>query len=355
MIKEIIENIVTITQDYHSDYDNGFGMSEEHVLDWSNQFEEPDREFVLSEVLHILQQGVYISKEKAKDILWNFVNKATTFFGYQNIEIFLRETYFISVQGEAKSQTVLLSILNAVLVEKTEHSLEVCGTLGVRNYIYLDDVIGSGGKFNYEIHKYIAENNLLNTFKNKEIRILSYFFCIHTWGTVNARYILKNRFNEENFFLDFKAFPIASHYTVENNIKEYNQRLNLVYPEKSKNEYDVYLASLDQAPRQADKAYRRQTQPNKETFFTSRENRLRIEQIFLDKGIEIINQIQDEESKRKHRPLGKTYPGYKTFGTGTLFFTWRNISNTCPIVFWWDNPAHNWKGLFPLHNRGNLI
>lgn len=352
MLENLAKDIASLTSDYHSDYNDGFAMTTEHVLDWSNQFEQGDREFVLSEVLHILQQGVYISKDKAKGILWDFVNKAMTFFGYQSIEMFLRETHFISVQGEAKSQTILLSILNDILIEKTSYSLEICGTLGVINYIYLDDVIGSGGKFNYEIHKYISENNLLNAFKNKEIRILSYFFCIHTWGTGNARYVLKNKFEGENFFLDPKAFPIRSNYTVENNIKEYNQRLNLVYPEKSKNEYDVYIASLDQATRQADKAYRRQTQPNKETFFTSKQNRLRIEQIFLDKGIEIINQIQDEESKRKHRPLGKTYPGYKTFGTGTLFFTWRNISNTCPIVFWWDVPAHNWKGLFPLHNRG---
>ena len=352
-MEQIAENIVQITQDYHSDYNEGFVMSSKHVLDWVNQFDEQDQEFVLSELLHILNQGVYISKEKAKEILWEFLNKATTFFGYQNIETFLRETHFISIQGAEKSQTVLLQILNDILLLKTGFSMEIFGSLGVRNYIYLDDVIGSGGKFNLEIHKFIIDNDLLNKLKNKEIRILSYFFCIHTWGTGNARYILKNRFEEENYFLDHKAFPIASHYVVENNIKDFNQRLNLVYPVKSKSEYDVYIASLEHATRQTDKAYRLNSQPKRETFFTSKESRNRLEQIFLDKGIQIINQIQDIESKRKHRPLGKTYPGYKTFGTGTLFFTWRNISNTCPIVLWWDNPAHNWKGLFPLYNRGN--
>lgn len=354
-MEKIAQNIVSITSDYHSDYNNGFVMTTQHVLAWVNQFEVNDREFVLNEVLHILQQGVYISKEKAKEILWDFLNKVTKYFGYQSIDLFLGETHFISSQAEQKSQTVLLAMLNEILIKNTAYSIDTSGSLGIKNYIYLDDIVGSGGKFNYEIHKYISENNLLDRLKNKEVRILSYFFCIHTWGSGNARYILKNRFEGENFFLDTKAFPIGSYYTVENNIKEYNQRFNLVYPEKSKNEYDVYLASLEYATKQTDKAYRRQVQPNKETFFSSKENRLRIEQIFLDKGIEIINQIQDEESKRKHRPLGKTYPGYKTFGTGTLFFTWRNISNTCPIVFWWDNTAHNWKGLFPLHNRGNLI
>lgn len=352
-MEQLVNNIVQLTGDYHCDYDNGFIMSSEHVINWVNQFGEDDRLFILTELLHILNQGIYISKEKAKSILLEFINKVYSFFNYNTIETFLRETHFIAVQGAEKSQTVLLSILNEVLKENTGLSTAICGTKGIKNYIYIDDIIGSGGKFNYELQNYIAENNLLQPLKNKEIRILSYFFCIHTWGASNARYILKHKFNEENYFLDLKAFPIASYYTIENNIKDFNPRLNLMYPEKSKNDYDVYIAGLEHATRQADKAYRKITQPTKETFFTSKENRKRIEQIFLDKGIEILNKIQDVESKQKHRPLGLTYPSYKTFGTGTLFFTWRNISNTCPIVFWWDNPAHDWKGLFPLHNRGN--
>ncbi|WP_418262784.1 hypothetical protein [Flavobacterium faecale] len=352
MIKEIIENIVAITQDYHSDYNNGFVMTPQHVLEWVNQFEEKDRVFVLNEVLHILQQGVYISKAKAKEILWEFLNKAMTFFGYQSIEMFLRETHFINSQAAHKSQSVLLKLLNDILVEKTGFKMEICGSLGVRNYIYLDDVLASGGTFKFAIKKFIEENNLLKRLINKELRILSFFFCTHSWGLDNTRYSLKKLFDDENYFLDVSKFPVGSYYKIENNLKGFNPKLNLVYPEKSKNGYDAYLVSLETATLQPDKAYRKGTQPSQEAFFSSRANRNRLEQIFLDKGIEIISKIQDKSIKHKHRPLGKTYPSYKTFGTGTLFFTWRNISNTCPIVFWWDNPAHNWKGLFPLHNRG---
>lgn len=351
-MEQLAQKIVNITHDYHCDYDDGFTMTVQHVLGWANQFDEEDREFVLNELLHVLSQGIYISKEKAIEILWEFINMKATSMGYQNLESFLRETHFISLQGAEKSQTVILSLLNDVLIEKAEFSLDICGSLGIKNYIYLDDILGSGGTFKIAIQKFITENALLESLKNNKIRLLSFFFCTHTWGTDNARYSLKLTFEGSDYFLNRNAFPIISYYTIENNIKGYNQRMNLVYPEKSKPEYDVYLASLDQATRQEDKAYRKITQPNNETFFSSKENRLHLEKIFLDKGIEIINQIQDEESKRKHRPLGKTYPGYKTFGTGTLFFTWRNISNTCPVVLWWDVPAHNWRGLFPLHNRG---
>jgi len=351
-LKELAENIAAITQDYHSDYNEGFVMSSEHVLAWVGQFDESDQEFVLSELLHILNQGTYISKDKAKEILWEFVNKATTFFGYQNIETFLRETHFINSQAEHKSQSILLKLLNYIVVENTGLSLDICGSLGVRNYIYLDDVLASGRTFKLGIKKFIEEENLLQQLINKEVRLLSFFFCSHTWGVDNTRYSLKKLFDDENYFLDVVKFPISSFYVIENNLRSFNPKINLVYPEKSKNEYDAYLVSLETAILQSDKAYRKATQPSIETFFSSKENRNRLEKLFLDKGIEIINRIQDETIKHKHRPLGKTYPSYKTFGTGTLFFTWRNISNTCPIVFWWDNPAHNWSGLFPLHNRG---
>lgn len=352
-MEQIAENIVAITKDYHSDYNEGFVMSSKHVLDWVNQFDEQDQEFVLNELLHILNQGVYISKEKAKEILWEFINKATTFFGYQNVETFLRETHFINSQAEHKSQSILLKLLNDIIVEKIGLTTEICGSLGVRNYIYLDDILASGGTFKFAIKKFIEDNSLLEPLINKELRILSFFFCTHSWGLDNTRYSLKKLFGDENYFLDVAKFPVGSYYKIENNLKGFNPKLNLVYPEKSKNEYDAYLVSLENASVQSDKAYRKATQPSQEAFFSSKENRNRLEQIFLDKGIEIISKIQDETTKHKHRPLGKTYPSYKTFGTGTLFFTWRNISNTCPIVLWWNNSAHNWKGLFPLYNRGN--
>ena len=132
MLEKLAKDITSLTSDYHSDYNNRFVMTEEHVLDWSNQFEETDREFVLNEVLHILQQGVYISKEKAKEILWDFIGKAATFFGYQSIDLFLSETHFISSQAEQKSQTILLSILNDILIENTAYSIDTSGSLGIK-------------------------------------------------------------------------------------------------------------------------------------------------------------------------------------------------------------------------------
>lgn len=353
MLENLAEEIRVIISDYHSDDENGFVMTNEHIISWVNQFEELDRTFVLTELLYVLKQGIYVSKEKAKQILWEFVIKASEYYDYQSIESFLRSAHFISSQNPVKSQSVILALLEGIIQDNVGLTLNECGTLGIKHYIYLDDVLASGGTFKMGIKKFIDDNDLLSDFVDGKITFLAYFFCLHTWGTDNTRYSLKMLFNENNFFLNKEKFIIGAYYKIENSIKGFKEKLNLVYPEKSKPEYDVFLASLVHATAQENKAFRNSSDPFKETFFSSKENRLRLEKVFLDKGLMIIASIQDEASRLKHKPLGKTYQSYKTFGTGTLFFTWRNISNTCPIVLWWDNPAHNWQGLFPLSNRGN--
>jgi hypothetical protein len=352
-MQHLAETIVNITQDYHSDLEDGFRINTDHVIEWVNQFEEIDREFILSELVHMFNQNIYISREKAKELLINMLEKVSSFYKYSSIDIFLNETAFIHIQPKGKSQDILLSLMNEILENNFGRTLAMCGALGAKNYIYLDDILGTGKTFVNNISEWIDKEKQFDNLKSGKIRFLAYFFCIHTWGANNARISLKMKLAED-LFQNEKKFLIGSTYKIENNVNDYNPKLNLIYPQKTENiDFDVYLNSLTGFARNnRSKAYRPFNLPLEEKFFSSKANRNRLETIFTQKGIDIINSIQDEQKRKNHRPLGKTYPSYHTFGTGTMFFTWRNISNTCPIVLWWDNPAHNWKGLFPLHNRG---
>lgn len=105
------------------------------------------------------------------------------------------------------------------------------------------------------------------------------------------------------------------------------------------------------ATKYEDYAYRKDENPAKENFFTSPENRIIYENILLQKGISIIEMIKSPV-KPNLRPLGLINPNYKTYGLGTHFFTWRNIPNNSPLVFWWQVEGHNWQPLFPVSNRG---
>lgn len=127
--------------------------------------------------------------------------------------------------------------------------------------------------------------------------------------------------------------------------------MNIAFPtDEQPANVKSYLANLN-AEKYEDYAYRRANTPANEGFFTSPENRIIYENILLQKGISIIDMIRGEV-RPNLRPLGLINPSYKTFGLGTHFFTWRNIPNNSPLVFWWEVHGHDWQPLFPVANRG---
>lgn len=355
-MQEIAKQIFEIINDYQSDYvERKFDITEEHIIAWANQFEE-DAEFVLKELLHFLPE-IYISKEKARNLLRTRLLEFQNFYGYRSMLEMIMNTHFFNVQKEYKSQTEILTLVDEIL--QTEFMVNYKDYLNSpkTNYIYFDDVLATGGTVYRDLAIWleakedgITENYKSVLKKNKTLAVS--LFCHHSFGYSNMEWRLMKQFDDKikNVLL------VGTDYIVQNHIKTKwiaeNQRLNCVYPieeqEKTTLEYLVNLeAQNDGVP-----AFRPSNLPKKETFFSSPENRVKLEKIFLEKGIELLNKIRKENPDKRKRPLGDTVRSHKTFGTGTLFFTWRNISNTCPLVFWWDVTGHDWLPLFCLKNRG---
>ena len=229
-----------------------------------------------------------------------------------------------------------------------------CGTKEIKNWVYIDDVLSSGKTFKDDI---LSEINYYGKekFKNSSIRIIASFFILHSWGVKNTSFAIETS-------LGFKLGNRLKFYRVS---KIYNNpyiqgfynpapKFNHVYPIRSK-EGEEFLKFIESAFERNYEmtnekfAFRNPEHPIKEEFYSSPEARERYESIILKKGIEIIDSIENLKAQSL-RPLGMTPPGYKTLGTGSHFFTWRNISNTCPLVFWWG--SNGWYPLFPVKNRG---
>ena len=226
-----------------------------------------------------------------------------------------------------------------------------------KNYIYFDDVLATGGTVYRDLAIWLdAKDDEVNeNYKaiiNKTKTLGISLFCYHSSGFSKMEWRLMKQFDDKIK----KVLLVGTDYVVENHIKTKwiaeNQRLNCVYPIEEQSKTTLgYLASLE-AENDSVPAFRPSNLPKKETFFSSPENRVKLEKIFLEKGIELLDKVQTENPDKRKRPLGDTVRSHKTFGTGTLFFTWRNISNTCPLVFWWDVTGHNWLPLFCVKNRG---
>lgn len=333
-MNESIGKIYNIIKDYRND--EGVAITPDDIEEWAAQFGS-DADFVLNEFAHILPQ-VYCSKQDAIQIVRDFMNGQYTDYHFGSIEDYLQKTSFLSMQPEGKSQCVLLGILDEIVSEKTGRHLSDYDGYEKTLFVYLDDVLATGGTIRRDISNWLSSDNHAELVKQKKINLELALICVHTWGSNFMDYGLQQQYGKISIRKRYA-------YVISNHLKLYNQDLNIAIPVKDQpKEVHEYLAGLD-ATKYEEYAYRDVGKPAREVFFTNPENRVRYENLLLEKGLYIIRQIK--EVKPNIRPLGMINPNYKTFGLGTHFFTWRNVPNNCPLVFWWSVEGHNWKPLFP--------
>jgi hypothetical protein len=347
MLEEKAKDIVDIIGDYENNE-----MTVAHIVEWVSQFDEPDREFILNELTGIFGK-TYFSKAKCYKILKEYLEYLAGRFKYQSVKDFLGNAIFLDVQAEHKSQKDLLSMLDEILQKEFKTQLALCGKNEPKHFIYLDDVLATGNKIFFDLEEWFKGTSNFDGSKTNyeflkanKLRLNVCVICCHTWGYSNVDFRLSKLLNEKAE----KVVEFFRYYEIENNLKEHDAKLNLVYPcDEQPNEVKLYLNSLEYAIYYEDRAFRKKTFPKQETLFSSPENRIRLENIFLMKGLEILKHVENLKAKGM-RPLGFTMPKNKTLGLGTLFFTYRNIPNNCPIIFWWS--SNYWKPLFVLKNRG---
>jgi hypothetical protein len=342
MKEELAKNILSVIEGYRNE--DGISLTTEHVLAWADQFEH-DSFFILSELNHIIQK-VYVSRERCKQYVEQHLNWLTNKYGYQHFSQFLMDTEFLKLQKEGKSQLAIIGLIEEIIQEKYQVSIDQYVTFPKRNFVYLDDIMATGSTLGKHIVDWLSSSDesgkIIDAVLSDRYRLSINLFCLHTWGKA----FQKNRFNKQlNEMLDKKIIWMHN-YLVENHAKFSNQAYNNAFPIQTQPIHvQSYLSNLS-AEKYESYAYRNENTPVAENFFSSKGNRIKYENIILKKGLHIISMIQDEP-KPNVRPLGLINPAYKTFGLGTHFITWRNIPNNCPLVYWWEVPGHNWLPLFP--------
>lgn len=348
-MEEIATQIHQVIHDYRNH--DGVQITVPDIINWANQFGE-DSEFMLTELNHLLPQ-VYVSRLKAKEFIKQHIEFYLKQYGYGSISTFLSETAFLDMQLPHKSQPAILLLLEEVLAESFQESYITYLTFPKINYVYFDDVLASGSTVGRHLLEWLnsadqhGRTNCVKVLEG-EFRLSVSLFCCHLWGQSFQQYRLSQQIDTR---IGDKIKWIWN-YEVQNHAKFNNQSLNVAKPLKSGDaSVNTYFATLV-ATKYEDYAFRDANSPVKETFFSNPENRIRFENIILKKGIEIIGMIQGEV-KRNIRPLGLINPSYKILGLGTHFFTWRNIPNNSPLVYWWEVPGHRWIPLFSVNNRGN--
>lgn len=345
MLDALVEKTYDILKDFRKD--DGVQITREGIREWAEQFGE-DAEFMLSETNHILQQ-TYLTKDTAIELLRSYIKDHLKRYRYPDVVSYLKDVCFFRLQPAGKSQNVLVDMVEEIIHD--DYGLKVADFWDYpkKLFIYFDDMLVTGGTIERDLARWINEGNRITELNNRTINLEVDLIVEHRFGQKMMPYRLGRRTGQD---LNTDNIHIWHYYEIENHLKLYSgygiQHLNAVaipVREYLSHEAIEYWENLN-ADRYPEYAFRSENMPATEEFFTSAENRIRYEQILVDKGLYIIGQIRGEIGGNI-RPLGFINPSYKTLGVGTLFFTWRNVPNNSPLVFWWDVPGHNWKPLFP--------
>lgn len=330
MIQEI-KALQQIIKNYRKD--EGFGISEQRITNWINQFPEEDREFILTELIHVFKK-MYFSKKRTKSFLKGIIEDLKKRFGYSTHKEVLDNSNFLDLQAKGKSQKKLLELFQEVLKDEFNYNPDNLGCKTQKHNIYIDDVLCTGNTFFNNLKDWVTEKekNRLAKLRSNEIDLTVFYMFIA------KKYYYKKR---GQFYYqvseDFRnLITVMSIYWFEEEVlKPLDENLpNMIIEYKEKVEENANAHAENRGFESYKPDFCRNV-VNPEEFYSSIDNRKRLELIFLKKGIEILN--NSNVSKTNVRPLGYSLPSYKDFGFGVLIFTWRNVANNTPLVFWYKS------------------
>lgn len=342
-INESIESIDSINSivEIAGDYKGGNLINFQHVKQWSEQFDEQDRSVVLSEIANILKK-LYISKQTAIDFLTTTIQSEKIMGGkfndrYKNIK-------FLNIQRNGSSQEELLELMEEKLQDEYSIDINECG-VDPDVYIYLDDCMYSGSTVKWDIDRW-----KVNFKEGTKLHII--FLGIHYRNYNYVKKEITNILSEKKIEVEFWSIKVIK--DLFNYGKPHEYECLWVPDDKFNDITNDFLKKLDDSrsekQREIIPLLRSKTYPLMETLFTSKANRDIVEKAFFEKGVYIKS--LSTTSKEKMYPMG--FDNNKTTGFGSVFITYRNIANNCPLVLWWgdtsmpdSHPFSKWHPLFP--------
>jgi len=306
-MEQLIKEIATLVQDYQNN-----SLSDARITKWIEQFDEPDRMFVLTELKYILERR-YISKEKAKSFLKESLEFMQINLQYSTVVDFLNDCYFLDILENDKSQHQLILLLQNLI--KQEYNFDFKNEyVKQKNIIYLDDILHTGNQVKQSLKKEIEKKDTI--IQEDKNLILLYHFADQKqsnsvkFAKINCTHIVKEYIPRLKPFSSVAQNILDFQTKIEKEVEAYTTKMK--YQTSKADFYEV--ANKNFAP------------------FSSEENKKRFADIFLQKGIEII--LNTKQENPKMRPLGFSLPSYKDFGFGSLCFTWLNVPNNTPRAFW---------------------
>lgn len=302
-----------------------------HVARWLEQFTPEGRLPFLREFDHVMRQ-CFITEEDIITFLSGLI-KNDELTGGKHCD-YWRNANVLRIQQDGQSQRAMLKLLDTALQTTCGTRLAECGTPD-GEFVYIDDVIFSGGRVGTDLEKWIREQAP----KKATVRIV--VIAYHRLGQWQLANKLEQAAKNSGKDINFTYWRIME---IENR-KAYRRDAQVLWPVELPHVASVqaYVAAEQRFPFEP-------RQPGGALgIFSSEAGRQVLEREFLIAGAQIRSQ---SNVSAVNRPLGH---GYYGLGFGSTLVTYRNCPNNCPLALWWGDAtatsgALKWYPLLPRKN-----
>ena len=287
----------------------------EHVDRWIKQFGDDVQVPMLRELEYVLKR-TYVSRDQAQRL---FAKIARSF-----PRDFWKTAHILDIQQNGSSQTEMRRLLMPILHQYHGADINHEGTSGGA-FVYLDDAIFTGERVIADLSGWMRSHAPTNGTLHLMV------MALHEGG----RYWIQR--NEERFkygkqfsmrFWAFEGFAFE-------NRRAYRNCSDVLWPTFGTDMED------DFQPRQVGREESR--------LFTGEPGRQLLERELYDAGRRIQGFAANPSAVLKPLGFSNFYPGF-----GSLFVTYRNCPNNCPLALWYGDPSYGpnhplgrWYPLFP--------
>lgn len=306
-------------------YRRGTGVYDaEHVDRWISQFPEEERMVVLTETNRLLEQN-YV--DQAKLMEWERYIETNADIMGADPQKTISKSQFLDIQTKGNSQKRLVPMVESYLQACGYTGVNTCAPGEVANYFYLDDCLFTGMTLLKDVGHWLETEN---PNPGSTLKI------IYIAGYNGALSYVKKRLEEICAPKHIKA-KIHLMREYKNDMRQ-PQPYDILWPRTVKGDpyVDQYMAHLEELKASSGRSgigFRKGYSDGESELFTSGYNRYVLEQALMKKGAYICSLSENGNDKMK--PMG--YKHDISLGFGAFFATDYNISNNCPLAFWWGS------------------
>ena len=333
--KELCASIAHILHDYRCQ-DKISPRMPEDVEKWAAQFDQADQLPILEETAHILER-MYFSEEKVRKFIRTVVSDPN--LTGKNPNAFWRNTEVLCIQRESSnSQRDMLKLFDKELRAVCGYGTETCKGDG-KNFIYLDDGIFSGNQAAGDIDRWLKNNGQAADFTMHIVVI-----GLHDRGKWWIDKRCSKSFSQQRGTIRYWSLKQIPCW--RGGARDEPDKSGVLWPRHWPDDDPAVKEWLLRMPeeRNKNKDISRPEGQNP-AFFKSESGRNILEQAFLRKGADLY--CRPATRNPLFRPLGAQ--NWEGWGFGSLFVTYRNCPNNCPLV-WWDK-SDGWLPLFRRRHR----